>query len=110
MSNLVKRQFSLLKVLKQANPKLRRAIISNSSSELILALCEVIANVLSGTVTLSPADKRTLKRHKAVLRKIANKYIGLKHKRALIVQRGGFLPVLLGPALGLLATIIGSVV
>ena len=110
MSAVIKRQFNVLRVLKQATPKLRRAIVENSTSDLILALCEIIHNVLSGTVKLTSAERKSLKRHQALLRKIADKSIPIKKKRALLVQRGGFLPALLGPALGLLATIIGNVV
>ena len=110
MSARVKRQIDTLKVLKSANPRLRKAILVNGNSDLILALCEVIANVLSGTVHLAPQQKHKLKKHKAVLRRIVDRSTNVKNKRQLIVQKGGFLPALLAPALGLLSTIIASVV
>ena len=110
MSSRVKRNIDVLRVLNKATPKLRKAILSNSNRELLLALCEVIANVLSGSVQLKPKHKKSLRRHCGVLRKIADKSTPLKAKKKLIVQKGGFLPAVLGPALGVLATIIGELI
>ena len=110
MSAKIKRNFNALQVLNKASPKLRKAIIANSESELIIALCEIIANVLSGTVKLSSLQKQKLGPHKSSLRHLANKRVGIKEKRKLLVQKGGFLSALLPPALTLLATLIGNAV
>ena len=110
MSEKIKRNFDALRVLHKASPKLRKAILQNSQTELILALCEIIANVLSGTVKLSPRQKKRLHAHKSSLRHLADKRVPIKAKRQILTQKGGFLAALLPPALTLLATIIGNAV
>ena len=110
MSARIKRNFDALRVLKKASPKLRKAILLNSKSELILALCEIISNVLAGTVKLSATQKKKLSGHKSKLRRLANKRVPIKEKREILLQKGGFLAALLPPALSLLATIVGNAV
>jgi hypothetical protein len=109
MSQLIKRNFDVLRVLKRASPKLRKAILTNSEKDLILALCEIISNVLSGTVKLSSKQKHNLTNHKNSLRRVIDKRVGIKEKRHLL-QKGGFLTTLLPPALTLLATLINHAV
>jgi hypothetical protein len=109
MSRLIERNFDALRVLKKASPKLRKAILKNSEKELIIALCEIISNVLSGTVKLSGKQRDKLKSHRSSLRKVVDKKTALKDKRR-ILQKGGFLAALLPPALALLASLIGNAV
>ena len=108
MLSRIKRNIDTLRVLKKASPKLRKAIISNSDTDLVLALCEIIINVLSGTVKLQSKEKRSLSRHRTVIRKLADKSVPAREKKKLLVQRGGFLTTLLVPALTLLGTLIGN--
>jgi hypothetical protein len=105
----VKQHIDVLKVLKN-KPKLRKAIVSASSKELILALCEIIANVLSGNVKLSPSEKQKIQKYNSVLRKLVDKSTKVRAKKQLILQKGGFLPVILGPALTILASVLGSLI
>ena len=104
----MKRNIDTLRVLHKANPKLRKAILANSNNDLVLALCEVVWNILNGTVHLSTKAKRNLSKHKSVLRSVINKSVGVKAKRQLFTQKGGFLAAVLGPALALLATILSK--
>ena len=108
MSASVKRHLHALSVLSKAPKKLREAVITNSTKEGILALCEVIHNVLVGTVKLSPSDIKKLKRYNRTLVQITRKSTSLKKRKQLIVQKGGFLLTLLPPALALIATIINA--
>jgi hypothetical protein len=109
MSQLIKRNFDALRVLKKASPKLSKAILSNSEKDLILALCEIISNVLSGTVKLSVTQQNHLKTHKKSLRRVIDKRVGIKEKRHLL-QKGGLLGSLLPPAIALLTSIISNAV
>ena len=88
--------------------KTKRALLE--SSQLIRIICECCLNVLKGNVKLSKRDKERLKKHRNLLRQLAEKKrVSLKSKQVLI-QKGGaaFLPLLLGPILsaitGLLTT------
>lgn len=108
MSVRLKRNLDFLRVLKKANPKQRKAIINDGNKDLILCLCEVIDNILHGTIKLSPKQKKELSKYKKVLRQLVDKKVAIKRKRRLFVQKGGFLPAILGPALGLAATLLGG--
>lgn len=110
MSARLKRNLDLLRVLKKANKKQRTAILETGNKDLILCLCEVIDNILAGTVKLTPKQKKELTKYKSLLRQLIDKKIDLNQKRNLIIQKGGFLPAILGPALGLAATIIGQLI
>ena len=98
--------YHALHVLKGAAPKLRKAIISNCDRELLNSICECVLNLLNGNVKLSGCVKRKLRKHKAVLRKVADKRVPNSVKKKLIVQQGGFLLPLLSAVLPALTTLI----
>jgi hypothetical protein len=102
----IKSNYHTLLLLKTATPKLRKVIISNSNSELIKSIAECILNVLYGNVTVTECGKRKLRKHKTVLRTLADKRVPLTRKKEIIVQRGGFLLPLLGAVLPALATLL----
>jgi hypothetical protein len=101
----IKSNFHALQVLKTARPKLRKAIISNSNSDLVRILCECVLNVLHGNIVLTECCKRKLKK-KIILRSLADKLVPLKDTKKVIVQGGGFLVPLLGAVLPALASLL----
>jgi len=91
-------------VLKTADPKLRKAIISKCNKEVVHCISECILNVLNGNIKLKGCDTSKLKKHKASLRKVSDKRVPLSKKKKLIVQRGGILLPLLSAILPTLAS------
>jgi len=87
--------YNVLHVSKMAEPKLRKAIISNCKKELVNSKSECILNVLNGNVKLSDSNTRKLRKHKATHTKVSEKRVPLCGKKKLIVQRGAFLLPLL---------------
>ena len=84
-----------LHVLKAADLKLRRAIITNYNQETLKSICECALNVLRGNIPLNACSKRKLRAYKDSIRKIADKSVSLSAKRMFIAQREGFfLPLL----------------
>jgi len=111
MSVRLRRNWDLLKVLKSGTPDQRKALIKASSNDLILAICEIVDNVLRGTVKLTPTQRKKLQSYKGQLRKLASKNVAPKEKRKVLVsQKGGFLPLVLAPALGLIGSLVGDVI
>ena len=109
MSRRVKDNIDFLRVLAKSNPKLRRAILQCCHNDLIKAICEVTLNVLKGVVPVNEKQKRKLRRHKTVLRALADKKISIKRKREYLNQTGGnFLPFLLPPVLSVLASFLSK--
>jgi len=95
MMKRIKSNYYALNVLKSAQPKLQKTIISNCNRELLKCISEFILNVLKGNLKVSDCAKRKLRKHKSVLRKVADKRVTSSVKKRLINQRGGFLLSLL---------------
>jgi len=104
----VKSNFRALHVLRTAEPKMRKTIISNCNKELVNSISECILNVLNGYVKLADCNTRKLLKHKVTLRKVADKRVPLSTKKRLIILRGGFLLPLLSAVLPAIASQIAS--
>lgn len=96
-----------LHVLKNCNPLIRRTILKSASPELIKTLCEICMNTLNGNAKISGNCKKQLKIYKNPIRKLISPRLGLKTKKKILIQKGGFLPALLG---AVLSGIIGNLV
>jgi hypothetical protein len=80
-----------------------------ADDKFIRCICECVFNTLKGNVILKRREKDQLSKYKSTLRRIARKRENWKDKRQLLVQRGGFLPYIIGPILSALLTrIIGG--
>ena len=88
--------YHTLHVLKTAEPRLRKALISNSNKELVNWISECVLNVQNGNIKLSGCNTRKLKNYISARRKVADRKMSLSCKKRLIVQRGGYLLPLLG--------------
>lgn len=110
MSKRIKQNLELLKLLKKSKLAQRKLILKAADKSLIYCLCECIDNVLRGNVKLSPALKKRLAKDVKILRKIADRKIKLDKKRTLLVQKGGFIPALLAPIIGIAGGLIGDLV
>jgi hypothetical protein len=64
MSVHMRRNVHLLKVLHQAKPKLRKAMLKHLEPSCIKAICDCVLNILKSVVKMSPVQKRKLARHK----------------------------------------------
>jgi len=87
----VRTNYHTLQVLKAAETKLRKAIISKCNKEIVNLISECVLYVLNGNIKLTFWDTLKLQKHKAALRMVADRHVSLSSKKKLIVQRGGFL-------------------
>ena len=109
MSQRLKKFAPYLRLLHKSSPKVRKSLAKkHCSPEFIKCICECAKNILLGNVALSPTHKRQLKRHKRLLRKLVLKKTGLKNKKKIMVQSGGFLGALLGPNVKVLGGLFGA--
>jgi hypothetical protein len=95
-----------LHVLKDASPRLRKAILENSDKGVVLSIAELVLNVLNGNWKISDASAKRLRKHKGSLRRTIDRGIALK-KRKQMVKRGEFLIPLLTAALSALLNLLG---
>lgn len=89
----------MLHVLQSANPKLRKAILKEVPNDVIQVLSEICLNTLRGNVKVKQQTREKLKAYKGVLRQLASSSVGDTKKRRLLIQKGGFLGLLLGALL-----------
>ena len=98
MADRLKRYKPHLCVLSKAGPEARKAILRDCQLGLIKCVCECVLNVLQGNIKVDHSAKKTLKRHKSLLRKLASHKISLHKKRQALVQSGGGFFLTLLPA------------
>ena len=112
MAKRLQRNLELLKLLKNCKTKAqRKAILKLADKDLIKCLCDCAYNILHGNIKMSRQKQCALKKHGHVIRKFANKKRGgLEKKRDFLIQKGGFLPALLAPIIGLAGGLIGDLV
>lgn len=96
-----------LHVLKDCNPQLRKVLLKAASSEIIKTLCEISLNTLNGNSKISKHCKNKLKKYKRELRQLVCPKLSITAKRKILVQKGGFLPVLIG---SILSGVIGQLI
>ncbi len=108
MSAHVKKHLSSLKLLRRVKPGLRRKLLSTANNELIACICECCHNILKGNIKLSSKQRKLLCRHRNPIRALASRKLSLKKKRQLLVQKGGFLPAVLGPIIAAISGLVGG--
>lgn len=99
MASRLRHHEAVLRILAKASPAVARKIILDSKTDLINILSECAINILNGNVPLTPKRKQHLRKFKSNLRQLARKKASVKSRKQVLIQRGGFLPALLGPIL-----------
>jgi len=103
LENLI-RQKDFLKA--RSKPVYRKALLEKADKKLIRAIQESIYNALKGNISYSADEIQKLKKYKNILRKIVkNKN---KENKKILVQKGGFLEVLLPAVITGISTIVSS--
>ena len=84
--------------------KQRQKILANSPGCIYAVIIDIAKQILNGTIPVK--KKGQLKRYKNAVRKLTGKIP--VHKKKIINQKGGFLPLLIKPALTILASLVAS--
>lgn len=106
---LSKEQLRQLQLLNICPLKLRKQLLEKISLQCIKAICECCVNTLKGNIPLTVDQKKSLSKYKGTIRTLADRKITLFKKRKLVVQKGGFLGILLPVALNVLSGIINGI-
>jgi hypothetical protein len=99
-----------LKQIIKCNSSDRNILIQQASPDQIRALTEIAYNIVQGKFSLPHETLNKLKTHKLHIRKLSKKTVSHKDKKKLLVQKGGFLPLLVTPILSVLGAIAGKVI
>jgi hypothetical protein len=110
MSEQLKRNAELLKIIFQSKPKQRKAILQSVDKEVINTICEFIENLIKGHIHLSPTQWQRLRRYSSTLHQLGTKKNSLKNRKEILIQKGGFFPALLAPLLGFAGTLLSGLI
>ena len=93
----VQKNLSTLKFLAKCHPKIRKAILKYSDNDLIIAISECVLNCLKGNIEVKSDVTEELLKYKNTLRQLSKKQKGVRSniKKKLLIQKGGFLPIIL---------------
>jgi hypothetical protein len=97
-----------IRKLQRMSKKERKKFLSACCPEFVDTLSECCKNVLKGNVPLKAFQLKKLRRYKKVLRKVASSKASNADRRQLLVQKGGFLGLLLKPLLGIATSLFGG--
>lgn len=97
----------MLFVLKNADTKTRKYLLKRVNCEVIKTIAEIAYNTLVGNNTLTAQTRNSLYRYKKELRALACLNRKITSKRRIVIQKGGFLPILLGTVL---SGVIGAII
>lgn len=101
-----KKDISRLRILNACPIRVRKDLIKKFPQSCIHCISECCLNTLKGNVPLSSTQKKQLSRHKHTIRLLADKQIPISKKRKVLVQKGGFLNILIPAALSVLTSLI----
>ena len=106
MSQTTKQCGDYLHVLSSCNVNQRQALLKNADSKVVKTICECALNVINGNVPLTPNQKRKLSPHKKTLRSLAAPNKSNAARKRLLIQRGGFVGLLLKTILPVISNLL----
>jgi len=104
--NRLFRNLPLLKILTKVSPSQRRLIIKRAKPDIIKCLCDICYNTTRGHLKLNKNQKKNAIRYKRLIRRLTDKSKNIEYKRKQILQRGGFLQVLIPAAISLASVLL----
>jgi len=93
-----------LHALAKANSNLRKTMVANSNKDFVLALVQIVRDIIKGNVQLTPSQLNRLRPYEILLRRFISAKSSINERKHLL-QSGGFLGVLIKP---LLSTVLPS--
>lgn len=107
---LLKENKHILYVLKKAEPKLRNAILKHVDDVVIKTIYEILFNVIHKYHKINRTVLDKIKPYKNTIRKVCSPQTSMKQKRKHLIQKGGFLPIIISSVLsGLIGKILENV-
>ena len=110
ISQSVRKTLPLLKTISKLSKANRSKILSEVGGEdaVYKALREIAHNTIKGNVKLNNYQKAKLKPHARTLRNLCTSNKCLKRRKKLVVQSGGFLPILIPAVASLISSLVAK--
>lgn len=95
----IKQNIKHLDFLSICKPQTRQAVINKADKELIYVICEIVLNVLNGSIKIDETLIRQLKPYKKCLRKLVTN-TPISTKKKILNQKGaGWMTFLIPPVI-----------
>ena len=107
MNKRIVKNAAALRALSRANKAVRNSMLSHASMDLVMTLVQLATDIIKGNIALSSVQLRQLRPYERLLKRFIASRTSLRERRA-ILQKGGFIGILLKPLLGLLGGALGS--
>jgi len=98
--------YDFIKEVKNCKSKTRNKYLSKASPAQIRSLCECVHNVYSGSVPVTSQIVEKLRPYAKDIKRLTYKRGKAECKRKYLIQKGGFLPILLGAVLPILGQLV----
>ena len=95
-------------LVKEKSIEKRKKLLSVVKNCVIDAISEISLNCLKKNFPLKESTHKRLFPYRESLRKISNRRSSNKIRRKILIQKGGFLPLLIEPAISFIAAIVGE--
>jgi hypothetical protein len=105
--NILKCKLELIKLSKSKNFKERQQLIRKTKDCVINSISELAKNCLYGKIPLKTCDFEKLSKYQNILRKLSSNS-SLAKRKNLIIQKGGFLNLLIPAALSFITPIVSE--
>ena len=103
----LKRNYPFILGLRDGSPGNRKLILKRASSDLIKCLADICENIVNGHIIMPERQKKCLSKHKKIIRRMADKKIGIRQKRKELIQKGGFIQAII-PVVSIVASILSG--
>ena len=108
---LLRRHYSLLKHIAKCSTQDCQHVVRGLSDDVIKLMSQICINVMNKSLLQDPAYAvKRLSPYKKQLKSLTRPKTTVKTKRRVLEQKGGFIGALLGVALPLITSLIGSAV
>lgn len=109
-ASYIKQLLQLFKPLDNASKYKIKKLLQKADKNLVIKLCEVIYNILHGTIPINASDKKKLKKYRYHLHKLCKKNHSIKIKTKILQHgSGSFLAALIPAAITGISNLLASI-
>ena len=108
MDNIREHESFLQTIIATKRKKAATLLVKKAKPKQLDAVCEIILNILRGTVPLTDNDKKKAAKHKSVLRKLAKRCLKKLPRKRIFIKYFTIIRQILSVALPLIGVVISS--
>ena len=103
-------QEPFLRLLSRSSPRRRKLLLKHATKDELTALFEICLNIRNNKVHLTDNELKKLKKHRTLIRELADKKVSFKRKKGLINQKGGAIGTVVGTVASLILPLLSKLI